>query len=182
MNTIRLFIIIAGDLNAKSPLWGSPQTDGRGRLTEEMVTHSEFCVLNTGQPTRLNYNGGQSHLDVTLGSTSIAMACRCSVFNSCMGSDHTPIMMAVNEKPVRTEGTGLRWRVKEADWGVFGRECTSRMHGLAVEDGGIDTANQMVTDAIVEAACSAVPQTGNGRGKRRNKPLPYWNDEIKAAI
>ena len=40
----------------------------------------------------------------------------------------------------------------------------SHVYDLTVEDGDIDTANLLVTDAIVEATKIAILQTGNGRG------------------
>ncbi|RLU14683.1 hypothetical protein DMN91_013075, partial [Ooceraea biroi] len=41
-------ILIAGDFNAKSALWGSPRSDGRGRLVEGWAADLGLCLLNTG--------------------------------------------------------------------------------------------------------------------------------------
>ncbi|XP_071652356.1 uncharacterized protein [Temnothorax longispinosus] len=41
-------ILVAGDFNAKSALWGSPATDRRGRILEAWTAGLGLVVLNTG--------------------------------------------------------------------------------------------------------------------------------------
>ena len=57
-------LIIMGDLNAKSQLWGSPIADTRGKLIENFVEENNLVCRNNGEGTRLNVNGSVSHLDI----------------------------------------------------------------------------------------------------------------------
>jgi len=45
-------ILVAGDFNAKSPLWGSPRQDGRGRILADWAAGLCLCVLNTSSRSR----------------------------------------------------------------------------------------------------------------------------------
>lgn len=63
--------IICGDLNSKSPLWGSPATDRRGEIVEEWVSSLNLTVCNDGSPTFQRGNS-KSHIDISLASNNIA--------------------------------------------------------------------------------------------------------------
>lgn len=173
-------IIIVGDLNAKSAMWHSPTTDSRGRTLERLIFDSDCVVLNNGQPTRINPNGTMSHIDVTLASSRIASKCRWSVLNNAMGSDHHPILITINERPDRDISRVPRWKLKSADWETYGLKCAMLPDDELIDD-DINEFNDKVTQAIRLAAEATVPQTSPRAGKR-NKPLPYWNEDIKAAI
>ena len=174
-------VIVVGDLNAKSTLWRSPVNDARGRQLEKVISDRDFVALNAGTPTRLHRTGSVSHIDVSLASSSLALKCRWSVVNSSMGSDHNPILILVNERPTRDFAVVPRWKVKAANWKAFANECSVRVQIETVFDDDVDRFNENVTEAIVGAALASVPQTGDRRGKRI-KPLPFWNDEIRAAV
>jgi hypothetical protein len=65
-------VIVAGDLNAKSRLWGCPRTDVRGRDVESWVLSLGLHVMNRGTtPTCVRWQG-TSIVDVTFATTSLA--------------------------------------------------------------------------------------------------------------
>ncbi|XP_013198152.2 uncharacterized protein LOC106141044, partial [Amyelois transitella] len=65
-------VVVAGDFNAKSPVWGSPVTDLRGRILSDWVVASGLCVLNQGTAdTCVRWNGG-SIVDVSFATPSAA--------------------------------------------------------------------------------------------------------------
>ncbi|XP_071581126.1 uncharacterized protein [Temnothorax nylanderi] len=41
-------VIVAGDFNAKSALWGSPVTNARGRILERRAAGLGLCAINAG--------------------------------------------------------------------------------------------------------------------------------------
>ena len=43
--------VILWDFNAHNVLWGSENTNGRGRVIEDFIVNNEICVLNTGEAT-----------------------------------------------------------------------------------------------------------------------------------
>lgn len=58
-------IVVAGDMNAKSTLWGSPITDLRGRLLEEWAVGASLICLNRGSVHTYVRQGGGSIVDVS---------------------------------------------------------------------------------------------------------------------
>lgn len=174
--------IIVGDLNAKSRLWRSPVNDARGEVIAGIAADREFVALNDGTPTRLDHaRGSASHIDVTFASSRLAAKCRWAVLNNAMGSDHNPILITINERPVRESSSVPRWKLEQANWSIYETECN---RGLTIEhasDDDVEQFNSKVVGAIRAAAEAAVPQTGVRAGNRV-KPLPYWNEDIRAAI
>lgn len=43
-------IILGGDFNAKSPLWGANSLDGRGVLLSEWAAERDLRIVNEGNP------------------------------------------------------------------------------------------------------------------------------------
>lgn len=172
--------LVVGDFNAKSALWCSPITNRRGRELSDLITESEYVVLNTGKPTHVHHDGGVSHIDVGLASRGLAMKCQWTVLDDCMGSDHYPILITLDERPVIEKSSTPRWKLKNADWSAFETACLVAFTDPPI-DSDVEQLNEFITSSIVKAAEATVHQTSPGLAKR-NKPLPYWNDDIKVAI
>lgn len=66
MDTINKPAIIAGDWNAKSPMWRSTSYNWRGRLLEDWISERDLCILNTGSTPTCVRPQGNSIIDVTL--------------------------------------------------------------------------------------------------------------------
>ena len=98
--------VIVGDLNAKSKLWGSPHSDTRGRLIEDLIEDNHFCFINNGQPTYTHYDGMQSHLDVSLLCSSLAGRANWSVYDNTMGSDHSSTVTWLFDQPLSAAFVG----------------------------------------------------------------------------
>src|SRR4029077_15013325 len=83
-------ILIIGDLNAKSKLWGSPNNDSKGKIIERFVEENNLVVLNKGQGTRINHTASLSHLDIALCSKNLSSILNLEVLEETWGSDHFP--------------------------------------------------------------------------------------------
>ena len=61
-------MLVAADCNARSPLWGSPDTCRRGRLMKRVITDFNLVILNEGEQGATCHprSGAGSHVDVTL--------------------------------------------------------------------------------------------------------------------
>ena len=44
-------IVLSGDFNAHSPLWGDVRQDSRGQMIEKLLDDYNLCLLNTDEPT-----------------------------------------------------------------------------------------------------------------------------------
>jgi hypothetical protein len=63
---IRKPTILAGDLNSKSPLWGSRVENGRGALVAEWLVGSGMQVVNNGDSPTFQRGASSSVIDITL--------------------------------------------------------------------------------------------------------------------
>ncbi|XP_072398241.1 uncharacterized protein [Diabrotica undecimpunctata] len=64
-------VIIVGDVNAKSILWGSPKNDNKGEIWNERISSTDVAVLNNGKYT-FERGESRSHIDITLASNNFA--------------------------------------------------------------------------------------------------------------
>lgn len=178
---IRQKAVITGDLNAKNKMWHSPVNDTRGKQLAEEILQSDFVTINGHQPTRLGHTGTTSHIDVSLVTNNLALKCKWTTLNGSMGSDHQPIQVTINEAMDRNRAAVPRWNLTKADWKAYESICTKQLTLENTSDEDVDKFNDKLTNAIITAAENTIPQTGLHSSKRPH-PLPYWNEEIKAAI
>ncbi|KAJ8963607.1 hypothetical protein NQ314_005507 [Rhamnusium bicolor] len=65
-------IIVAGDLNSKARIWGSPREDERGHILLEWIAEHSMVTHNKGTDPTFIRRGSQSHLDITMSNYQIA--------------------------------------------------------------------------------------------------------------
>lgn len=65
-------LIICGDFNAKSTLWGSPRTNPRGEAVTEWAAELDLQLLNDGRENTCVRWQGESKVDLTWASPSAA--------------------------------------------------------------------------------------------------------------
>ncbi|XP_071579494.1 uncharacterized protein [Temnothorax nylanderi] len=69
-------VLVAGDFNAKSTLWGSPATDRKGGILTDWTAGLGLVCINTGTvQTCVRHNGG-SIVDLTWASPPVARRIR----------------------------------------------------------------------------------------------------------
>jgi len=173
--------IIMGDFNAKNPLWGSSNTDKLGDTIENLIDENQLCVLNTGLPTYQCYQGGMTHLDITVVSNNLACKCNWSTLNNSMSSDHIPIVTVLND--VLPDNTSLypKWKLNKSDWDSFYGENRVSFSTFDLTENDVNLLNSKIVKNINSAASVSIPKTKSNPGKRK-KALPYWNDRIKESI
>jgi len=175
--------IVTGDINAKSKLWGSPISNERGVIFEELIETHNAAVINTGQPTYQHHNGSRSHLDVSIVSSTLAARSNWTVLNNTMGSDHCPTVITINEKDAYIEQAGpSRFKLSKADWGKFKGICNETLTRENTYDKDTDVNSRRITEVITSAAQRCIPKPKPGRNKLKHNPVPYWNEQCKTAI
>ncbi|KAJ8977860.1 hypothetical protein NQ317_004768 [Molorchus minor] len=63
--------IFAGDLNAKSALWGSPYSDERGNYVAEWAAELNLTIINTGTTPTFERGSSGTYIDVTGATANI---------------------------------------------------------------------------------------------------------------
>ena len=89
--------LIFGDLNVRSPMFGSCLSDSRDKIVEELAHKNNLVALNTGMGTHLAPNGSSSAIDVALASLNKAFKSAWKVLDQNLGSDHFVIQVVINE-------------------------------------------------------------------------------------
>ena len=65
-------VLITGDFNSHSTLWGGTKLDRRGKMVEDILTKHKLCVLNDTSPTYIHpATGSSSAIDLSICSPDI---------------------------------------------------------------------------------------------------------------
>ena len=145
--------IIVGDLNSKNTLWGSPLTDVRGDIIENIMNHKNFITLNNGQPTHTHHNGTRTHLDLSLVCNTLAAKSNWEVLNNTFGSDHAPTITHYNDVNLFEENNfSAKFKLSKADWAAFKNHVRNLNNDLTPNSSTVDELVNNVTNVIVKAA------------------------------
>ena len=149
-------LLVLGDFNAWSPLWGSSTTNKAGSIFEEVIDYCDMAVLNTGQTTYTHHNGNETVIDISFASKSLALRCDWKVLSDSLGSDHRPILVSVDQKVYRDEVTHERFNIRKADWRKFESLSGEKLTDECCDD-NTDIFYRNITSAIIDSASASIP-------------------------
>ena len=172
-------VILLGDLNAHSPVFGDTETNREGRSIENIIDKNNLAILNDKTGTHINNDGGLSCIDVTLVSNNLALKSSWKVHHDSLGSDHYPILIHINEPPATENNTTERYALKRADWSSFKEESSKIFKQQQIYNNDSSVYNSNIINAIHQAAKSSIPTVSN---KRRTRNVPYWNKRCSEAV
>ncbi|XP_024882910.1 uncharacterized protein LOC112461763 [Temnothorax curvispinosus] len=178
-------MVVAGDFNAKSALWGSPVTDRRGRILETWAAGLDLVIVNSGQVQTCVRRQGGSIIDLTWASPPVARRIegwRVAEETESL-SDHLFIEMSLSVIPPEVqarrrvaESRFPRWALKKINTDLI-RAAMSV--SLWAEDPvssseEVDEAAGWIGDLMAAACDAAMP---------RIKPMVrkaayWWTEEI----
>ncbi|XP_072392351.1 uncharacterized protein [Diabrotica undecimpunctata] len=155
--------ILAGDVNAKSIIWGSPRNDHRGEMWNDWIFANDLVVLNNGKPTFVR-GESRSHIDITLVNESYAR--KIAGWEVLEDNLYTFHRYIVFETGIKVSKIG---RKKEP----FNKEAYTRQISNLQED---DTTEfQDFRQKIINA------YTSSSTTENVTYTVPYWwNDEIQS--
>ncbi|KAI5735555.1 hypothetical protein M8J77_020038 [Diaphorina citri] len=166
-------ILIGGDFNAKSPLWGSLRTDARGRIVAEWIASENLTILNWGGIPTFRRRDQESHLDITVCSSSLGNRIKWKILdNEETGSDHQYIEIEIEEqrrRETRQIEVCTGWNVK-----TFEKERFTKSFRERNNESEIETAERLIK--VVREACQSSMKQ---RYKGKRKGAYWWNNEIK---
>ncbi|GFV43240.1 reverse transcriptase domain-containing protein [Trichonephila clavipes] len=114
--------ILLGDLNAKSPSWGSRTLDLKGSQIEDLLCDNDLSILNDKRSTYLSKtNGTTSALDITAINHQTASQATWKILKSAI-SDHFPIITSINQRVDGTIQSKRSWNFRKANWRKFTSE------------------------------------------------------------
>lgn len=125
-------LVICGDFNAHNTLWGGTKIDGNGTTIEEFMDDYKLVCLNDGRNTRFDASHEtESAIDLTIVSNQIAGVSEWEVNENSLGSDHYIIWLSIrNQNVCLEENWSPRWKMREANWGLYCMKASARLMGI----------------------------------------------------
>uniref|UniRef100_A0ABD2W5T0 Endonuclease/exonuclease/phosphatase domain-containing protein n=1 Tax=Trichogramma kaykai TaxID=54128 RepID=A0ABD2W5T0_9HYME len=167
-------LVLAGDFNAWSVEWGCLETRARGTALMDSLAPLDVVILNTGDtPTFVGPNG-QSIIDVTFVSDTLApRTTPWQVSKLYTHSDHQALSFGIRDaRPPRRVPLGsCRWNSRSLNEANF----TAMMAGAEVTRVPTEEMAAELMSAIT-GACDASMARSAGRG--RHGPVYWWTDGI----
>ena len=166
---------LLGDFNAHNVIWGSANTNAKGKLIESLIDRHNLCLLNDGRPTYYSSSSQTwTHIDLTLCSPSIFLDFSWNTATDMQDSDHYPLLIQDDHQgPFRRIP---KWKLYKADWEVFRDLCLDELEAddfLREED-----PMESFTNCLQSIASRSIPKT-SGKEKRQDKP--WFNDACRQA-
>ena len=167
--------LILGDMNAKHVAWGSPETNDRGTLINNVFSDKDLFVLNDGSPTYYNsFLDLYSHIDITACSDTISHKFDWEVYHSKMSSDHFPIFVTYDLPGLYTSKPA-KWKFDNANWANFKQQVS-----LPTIIFDINAAHQQIVESILNVCSDNIPKTSTSFSPKYN--CFWWNDDCAEAL
>lgn len=175
--------ILTGDFNSHNNLWGSSNTDSRGKIIDKLLEDPEILLLNNTQPTHFNIaNGTFSAIDLSFSSASIGHHLNWQVIENLYNSDHFPILINFQNQNSNEFLHEPTWKFKKANWEEFTKTLERKIDFLNTPSENYNQIDKLIsnfTNAIIESADLSIPKTSN---KSHKKQVPWWNEAVEKAI
>ena len=169
-------VLLMGDFNAHSILWGNTTTNQRGHMVENFLSEQDLCLLNDKSHTYLHPgHGTYSSIDLTFCSPSLFLDLAWEVGVDLCGSDHFPIL--VHLKPPLPPERQPKWQLHKADWSTFGSLCGEALHRDKLQ--GQEATIEIFTEKLLTIASQTIPKSS---AKPRRIPKPWFNQHCQDAI
>lgn len=164
--------VLMGDMNAKSPLWGSPVTDQRGIYLEEGFAELNLVVLNDGLKPTFVRGQSISYIDVTSATTNMSRKIRnWEVLDDDPGTNHQYICFVVEDNITSRTKMG---QIRAKDWEVFRTLLEMKAHR--------EGEGQNVIGRFEKAIQEAYKGCLGPKIAVHDREMPYWwNQEISEA-
>jgi ribonuclease HI len=170
-------VLLMGDFNAHSPVWGSGRLDAKGRLIENFIANENLCILNKNINTYVHpATGSQTAIDLTICNPALLLDFEWQVHDDLCGSDHFPILIS-NTKASSPTAIIRHWKLDKADWVEYDRLCKELLNASSIlaEDDPIDA----FTNVLINIASQTIPRSGTSVSCI-NKP--WFNNTCKITI
>nr|CAI5833253.1 unnamed protein product [Callosobruchus analis] len=163
--------IVLGDLNVKSPEWGSPITDVRGAYLMEWISALDLVIHNTGDEPTFARGESMSFIDITCSTASAARdITEWPVLQEETMSDYQFIYFEVRDRAERKKYNDKR--VVSIDVS----KLRSKIKQLVDDIDGVGLTVQNITSLLKEAYICSTPI----KNRRPLNTTPYWwNEQIK---
>ena len=166
--------ILLGDFNSNNVIWGSKETNKKGKEIENIINKNNLCLLNNQNHTYMYpATGTFTAIDLTLCDPSIYMDYNWKVHNDTCGSDHFPIIL--ESSSTNTEQKTPKWNLHKANWEDFQEQCQNQ---LIPEKKDEDDHLNYFIKTLTNIANNTIPKTTNTNSYNK----PWFTKECREAI
>lgn len=187
------YFLIAGDLNAHHPLWGSNIACYNGRIIADMYDPEDLLLLNNGSATHFTGpNCSESNIDLSFISPSLGMSSSWTVLDDSWGSDHMPIIIEIDIQASTTKKNDYRYNLRKVDWQIFYNyleNAKNSFMGLEFLNADVSVRYERFIDSLINAIEFSLPMQKNKQidqiqqNVRKTKPVCiWWNEECERAV
>lgn len=168
-------IVIAGDFNAWSTLWGSKETNPRGHSILQAFAQLDVVIANVGKADtfRSSDDKRKSVIDITFCSPSL-LCNNWRVLEDYTASDHMYIRYTIGmdkpKQPQRVRNSNIQWKHQELDMKLLCDTFQFLLGGRSV------ISPEELTRIVINACDVSMPRKILPRHLRT--PVYWWNDEI----
>lgn len=172
-------IILAGDFNARSTLWGDSITTPFGRILEEWVNRSDLRLVNVGRNATCVRPQGRSIIDLTWSSPGLITRVHdwMVMVEKESLSDHLYVSfnIATDKYIFNKRTSNKKWNTKKLNVDLFQASILQGLWDLkgapmTTADRGVETVEKLVSKALDIAA---------SRSSLFRKPAKHWwNEEL----
>lgn len=175
--------LLAGDFNARSPIWGYSYEDDRGNFVIETCISNDFSILNSADdPPTFNYLNRRGWPDLTfIKFRDPLRILDWRVREDFTGSDHNFISFSITSKISRLHSN--RYKTKYGNHSKFSRLFGSRARLLL--DNLAKVSNAFELDSFTNSLISDIQECCNLTYKKKNfnpsKGFQWWTPELSSS-
>jgi exonuclease III len=169
-------ILLLGDFNAHSSLWGCNDTNSKGQEVLSFLLQSNLCLLNKKITTYIHpATGARSSIDLAICDPTLFLELSWNVYDDLCGSDHLPVILSTSQSEPQS-GTP-RWNLLKADWDTFRLLCQDRLHYEKFDKSVNPLEN--FSRILLEIASETIPKKSKQPHK---KATPWFNVSCRMAV
>lgn len=170
-------LLLGCDANAHHVVWGSTDTNDRGRDLLEYIAGTDLEILNRGNKPTFQTKNRREVLDVTLCSGGLVGRVRgWKVSEEESLSDHKQLIFWLT---LRKPEVQLRRNPRRTDWGAFKEELQGRFEDFPSRYGTCDElehAADFLQRALITSFENNCPTSAVGSAEGS----PWWNSHLEA--
>lgn len=181
LTSIQGEVIICGDFNARSSLWGDQITNRRGEILENWMAELDLRLGNVGSVPTCVRPQGTSVIDLTWSALHDGhFIANWKVSDSESLSDHKYVTFEFRERDVYVQEVNARyprWNIKKFDDDLFS-EILSIKSECFPREGDIEEMCKWLKNALMDA-CDLASRRYSPRPAR--KAAYWWNEAVAVA-
>ncbi|XP_056645135.1 uncharacterized protein LOC130450650 [Diorhabda sublineata] len=155
--------IILGDLNAKSPMWGSSVTDEKGQYWVEWINARDLVVLNTGNEPTFIRGDSESFIDATIATNRVSQrVTNWEILDTETLTEHRHIAFEIKVNRAKIKTTSIRPLI---DWTAY-KACIELLT-ITPYEVSHETGTKLIQMASKNSTQNRISKT----------ETPYWWNE-----